>query len=122
MTKIKILVDDIELQAELNDSPAAQAIARVLPIKSRGSLWGEEIYFSIGAVVDDPNTVSVVQEGDLGFWEPGNAFCIFYGRTPASRGNEIRPASPVNVVGRIAEGWEQLKKLKRGPMVTIEKA
>ena len=122
MTKIKIRVDDLDLQGELNDTPAAEAIARGLPLKSRGSLWGEEIYFSIGVVVDDPATVSVVQEGDLGFWEPGNAFCIFYGRTPASRGNEIRPASPVNVVGRITSGWEALKKLKRGPMVIVEKA
>lgn len=121
MTKIKLLIDNIELRAELNDSLAAQAISKALPIESRGNLWGDEIYFSIDVKVDDRNTVPVVEKGDLGFWPPGNAFCIFYGKTPASRGDEIRPASPVNVIGRVIDDVEILKTLKRGPKVIIEK-
>jgi hypothetical protein len=67
------------------------------------------------------NPKEVVEMGDLGYWPPGSAFCIFFGRTPASRGDEIRPASPVNVVGRISGDPRIFKKVRGGEKVTLEK-
>ena len=62
----------------------------------------------------------VVEMGDLGYWPPGQAFCIFFGPTPMSRGDEIRPASPVNVVGRVVGDTRSLKSGRSGARVTIE--
>jgi uncharacterized protein len=58
--------------------------------------------------------------GDLGYWPPGQAFCIFFGPTPMSRGDEIRPASPVTVVGRVIGDARVFKRVRPGTSVTIE--
>jgi hypothetical protein len=60
--------------------------------------------------------------GDLGYWPSGSAFCIFFGPTPASRGNEVRPASAVNVIGRVSGDARVFKKVGDGVKVKIEKA
>ncbi|HHY12707.1 MAG TPA: hypothetical protein GX529_08770 [Firmicutes bacterium] len=121
MKKITLKIDDMVLDAELNDSPTANAVWEALPISARGNLWGDEIYFEIPVNVTFADKKAVVDKGDLGYWEPGRAFCIFYGPTPASRGGEIRPASPVNVIGRVKGNVEQLKDLSRPPQVVIER-
>lgn len=99
--KITVKVDDIKADAELNDSETAQKIWEMLPIKSEVSIWGNEIYFPIAIKIGLEDAKAVVSEGDLGYWPLGTAFCIFFGPTPMSQGDEIRPASPVNVFGRI---------------------
>ncbi|MEA3485440.1 MAG: cyclophilin-like family protein, partial [Candidatus Aerophobetes bacterium] len=83
--------------------------------------WGEEIYFSIPVKMELENAKAVVSEGDLGYWPPGTAFCIFFGLTPASQGDEIRPASPVNVFGRIIGDPKIFKKVKSGAEIIVEK-
>ncbi len=112
-----------EVYAELSDenSETARAIWEALPIEAKASTWGDEIYFSIPVEAGAENTKEVVEMGDLGYWPPGSAFCIFFGRTPASRGDEIRPASPVNVVGRISGDPRIFKKVRGGEKVTLEK-
>ena len=99
--KILITIGEIKAEAELNDSKTAELIYQALPIEGNGSFWGDEIYFSIPVDAEAENPKEVVEMGDLGYWTAGNAFCIFYGPTPASMGDEIRPASGVNVFGRI---------------------
>ena len=113
-----------EVYAELSDeSPrTVQAIWAALPIEARANTWGDEIYFSIPIEVEAENPREVVELGDLGYWPPGSAFCIFFGPTPASRGAEIRPASPVNVFGRILGDPKVFKKVKGGERVHIERA
>jgi len=70
--------------------------------KARANTWGDEIYFPIPVQMDESDDArEVVEIGDLGYWPPGHAFCIFFGRTPASRGNEARAASPVNPLGHV---------------------
>jgi hypothetical protein len=102
MRRITITAGDVSAQAVLNDSPTAGAIWEALPISARASTWGDEIYFGIPVHLDEASDAKeVVSLGDLGYWSPGHAFCIFFGRTPMSRGNEIRPASAVNVFGRL---------------------
>ena len=112
------------VEATLSDkSPVtAKSIYDALPITGRANLWGDEIYFSITVEAEPENGKTVVELGDLGYWPPGNAFCIFFGPTPMSRGDEIRPASAVNVFGKITGDPKVFKKVRNGETVTIEKA
>jgi len=119
--KITIRVENIKAAAELNDSETAQEIWEALPIKSKVNTWGDEIYFSIPIKIGLENAKAVVSAGDLGYWPSGTAFCIFFGPTPMSQGDEIRPASPVNVFGRIAGDPGIFKQVKPGAKIIIEK-
>ena len=119
--KVKITAGNVSMEAELNDSSTAHMIWNALPIEKHGNTWGDEIYFSIPVRAQEENAKAVVQKGDIAYWPPGTAFCIFFGPTPASSGNEIRPASPVNVVGRLLGTPEEFKKVSSGEKVTIEK-
>ena len=120
--KITITVKDVKTSAELNDSNTAQKIWEALPIKGSVNIWGDEIYFSIPVNVGLENAKEIVLEGDLGYWPPGNAFCIFFGPTPASQGDEIRPASPVNIFGKIIGDPKVFKKVSSGAKIIIEKS
>jgi hypothetical protein len=117
--KIHIKVGAIEAEAELNDTKTAQAILETLPIKSRINLWGDEIYFSIPLRLKLEAGQELVNIGDLGYWPDGNAFCIFFGPTPASRVDEIRPASPVTVFGKVIGDATVFKKLTTRTEITI---
>ena len=86
-----------------------------------GQTWGDEIYFDIGLSIGAESPHETVQMGDLGYWPPGSAFCIFFGPTPASRGSEIRPASPVNVFGRVSGDARVFKKVRSGTVVLVER-
>jgi len=118
--KIRITAGSVSVEAELNDSKTAAAIAAALPIQARGQTWGDEIYFDIGLALAAEGPRDVVEMGDLGYWPPGQAFCIFFGPTPMSRGDEIRPASAVNVVGRVVGDPRSFKSVRSGARVTIE--
>jgi len=104
-TEIVVMVEDLRLNGYLNDSPTAQDLAAALPFSGKAHRWGDEIYFpvpQVAAELDDTARM-VVEVGDLGFWPPGKAFCIFFGLTPSSVPGEIRPASAVNLVGRLTD-------------------
>lgn len=117
--KITIAAGIVELEAELNDTATAEAIWNALPISASGNTWGDEIYFRIPVAAEPEDLQEVVDFGDLAYWPPGNAFCVFFGPTPASRGDEIRPASPVAVVGRIVGGAARLREVPAGAPVTV---
>ena len=119
--KIIITVDNVKISAQLNDNKTAQNIWDALPIEGRVNTWGDEIYFSIPVDVGSEKAKAVVSEGDLGYWPPGSAFCIFFGLTPASQGDEIRPASPVNIFGKIIGDPKVFKKVSSGAKIIIEK-
>ena len=118
---IRIAAGQISAAAELNDSKTADAIWDALPIEAKAQTWGDEIYFGIPVRAESDRAKEVVALGDLGYWPPGHAFCIFFGPTPASRGDEIRPASPVNVVGRVNGDATMFKKVRAGTRVTLER-
>ena len=117
---IRITAGTVALPAELNDSTTAAAIAKALPIEAKAETWGDEIYFGIGLSLAGESPKEVVGMGDLAYWPPGKAFCIFFGPTPMSQGDEIRPASAVNVVGRVVGDARAFKKVRAGNRVTIE--
>ena len=119
--RIRLRCGEIEATATLDDSSTAQAIWDALPIRGSASVWGDEIYFRIPVALTEENAQELVELGDLGFWPPGNAFCIFFGPTPMSRGNEIRPASPVNVFGRVEGDTGAFKRVTSGTQVVIER-
>jgi len=120
--KITVRVENIKANAELNDSETAQKIWEALPIESNVNTWGDEIYFPIPVKIGLEGAKTVVSEGDLGYWPLGAAFCIFFGPTPMSQGEEIRPASPVNVFGRIMGDSKIFKKVTSGAKIIVEKA
>jgi hypothetical protein len=119
---IRITAGEVSAQAQLNDSRTAGAVWDALPIQAKAQTWGDEIYFAIGLTLAEESPRDIVEQGDLGYWPPGQAFCIFFGKTPASRGDEIRPASPVNVLGRIVGDAKTFKKVRAGAPVTIARA
>jgi hypothetical protein len=112
-----------DVEARLTEENlTALAIWEALPIEGRAITWGDEIYFSIPLSLEPEDPKEVVEEGDLGYWPPGNAFCIFFGHPPVSRGDEIRPSSPVNVFGKIVCNPKIFKKVKSGEPVRIAKS
>ncbi len=123
--EVKIRVGDLEAYAWLNETDTAAKVFEILPITSSVNVWGDEIYFRIPVETDLENAKETVSLGDIAYWPQGNALCIFFGRTPVSEGEEIRPASPVNIIGGV-EGdresfHELLGKFKRGEEITINR-
>ncbi|MGC9316651.1 MAG: cyclophilin-like fold protein [Armatimonadota bacterium] len=121
-TAITITAGEVEIEAELNDTECAQMIAEALPIEGAAGTWGEEIYFSIDVDCPAEDLQPAVEHGDLGYWPPGSAFCMFFGMTPESTEDEIRPASPVTVIGKMSGDLEALKQVSSGAKVVIERA
>ena len=119
--RIRIEAGSAEALAELNDTGTAQAIWEALPIRGQASLWGDEIYFSIPVSMGLEKGQEVVNVGDLGYWPQGKAFCIFFGPTPVSQGNEIRPASAVTVFGRVTSDTTVFKKVAAGEKIIIDR-
>jgi len=121
MTTIRILANDCSFSATLNDSATADAIREALPIEGLANVWGDEIYFRIPVSLPEAADARAdVEVCDLAYWPPGNAFCIFFGPTPVSHGDEPRAASPVNIFGRIDASPEQLRTIADGSPIRIE--
>jgi hypothetical protein len=122
MRRIRIAAGKAVGLAVLNDTKTADAVWNALPIEARANTWGDEIYFGIPVVLGEDSAQAVVQMGDLGYWPPGKAFCIFFGPTPASVGSDIRPASPVNVFGRLEADATAFKAVRSGETMRITRA
>lgn len=117
--EITISSGDLVMEAALNDTTIANKLKGILPITTTTNTWGEEIYFTIPLEEILENPQEIVNEGDLGYWPPGHAFCIFFGVTPASRGTEIRAASAVTVIGKVLGDATRFKEIQRGQAITI---
>lgn len=121
--KILIRSGDIEMSAELNDSPTSLALWAVLPLSATANTWGDEVYFEVPVNQNlDATASTVVKVGDLGYWPSGRAFCIFFGPTPISRGDEIRPASAVNVIGEVMGDARAFKAVRDGDLIELDAA
>jgi uncharacterized protein len=123
MRKLKLTLGSVVLEAELLDTPTAAALFGAAPFTSRASTWGDEVYFATPVeVAPEPGAKDVMQPGELAYWPPGHAIAIGFGRTPASRGDEIRLASPCNVWGRALGDVKQLKAVRAGTTIAVEPA
>ena len=119
--RIAIRIGTLSMEAELNETPTPKKIAAALPLRTSFSTWGDEIYFAIpvDAVLDD-SAQDVVELGDLGYWPPGKALCIFFGQTPVSQPGKIMPASAVNVIGKVLGDATAFKAVMREREVSVE--
>lgn len=112
----------IAIEAELRESKLAQSIAAILPFEGRVNTWGKEIYFPIPLRSDIILPQGLVQKGDIGYWPEGACLCLFFGPTPVSLNEEeIRPASDVEVVGRLLGDVSVLERISSGSAVKIVK-
>lgn len=113
----------VSMEAELNDTGTAERIWEALPIVGRANTWGDEIYFEIPVEMDaSPDARADVDVGELGYWPRGEAFCIFFGPTPASTDEQPVAASPVNVVGRVLGDPAAFRKVPAGATIVLERA
>jgi len=120
--RIIIEAGGITNEAILAESETAKAIWDSLPIESTCNIWGDEVYFSIPVSLSlDETAKEIVDMGDLGYWPTGKALCIFFGPTPISEGGEIRPASAVNIVGKIIGNPKTFKKVSSGIKIQVKK-
>ena len=119
--KFKIISKNFEFLVELNDSKTSQEIIKKLPIVSRSNIWGNEIYFQIPVYSELENGIDILDTGSVAYWPPGNAFCIFFGKTPASTKDKPQAASPVTVIGKIIDNKSlpDLKKISDGDIIEL---
>ena len=121
MRKVKMTMGAIVLEAEVLNTPSADAIYAALPMESSANTWGDEVYFSIPvSVAAEPDARDVMIPGDIAYWPPGAAVAIAYGPTPASQGNELRLASPSNVWARALGEVGLLRTVAPGTPVKME--
>ena len=120
--EIRITCDYFELHADLKDTPTARAIYASLPIEATVQKWGGEVYFRIAVDMPlDETAQEELEPGTLAYWPTGQAFCIFFGQTPASKNSEPRAYSPVNIVGTIQGNINPLNQLWDGDSIKINK-
>ena len=119
--QIRIQTGSVIASAELYETKTANAIWQALPLGGNIRTWGEEIYFAIPLKMELEEGQQVVNSGDLGYWPPGSAFCIFFGPTPVSREEEIRAASPVNIFGKLIDDPKVFKEVKEGEIIVVER-
>jgi len=120
--KLKMTIGPVKLEAELFDTPTADAIYAKLPFNSMASTWGDEVYFPTPVRVSkEADAKDVVEAGELAFWVEGDSIAIGFGPTPISRGKEIRLAARTNIWGKALEPVTQLRKVKDGDFIRVEK-
>ncbi len=120
--KITVRLDGTDFRAELDNGAITTALAAAMPLTVRMTRWGDELYGDIGEVgetlTDLPEGREIMSVGELAYWKPGNALCIFYGPTPVSTDSRPRAASAAVVIGRVLDEVESLKSC--GPSVKCE--
>ena len=115
---------NIELELDDSSSPkTVKSFLECLPFTVEINLWGEEIYTDESPIsVGEENAKSPVELFDVAFWPTGKAICLFYGATPIGKKDEIKPYSPVNIIGKILDPDKHiLAELKNGTNVTFQK-
>ncbi|MGH6896170.1 MAG: cyclophilin-like fold protein [Geminicoccaceae bacterium] len=123
MRALKLTIGDVEIRAELLDTPTAAALYEAAPFAAAASTWGDEVYFRTPvSCAREAGARAVVEPGELAFWPDGDAIAIGFGRTPISQGDECRLASPCNIWGRALDDLKQLKSVRAGATIRVERA
>ena len=120
MRKIKFDFGSVAIEAEVLDTPTADAIWRALPMNGEALRWGDEVYFEVPvAAKREPEARAVVEAGEIAYWPDGNAIAIGFGPTPVSAASEIRLASPCNVWAKAIGDVRRLKSVPAGTRVAV---
>ena len=123
MPRIKFDFATLTLEAELSDTPTAKAVLAKLPYEARVMTWGEEVYFDVPVETPrEKDARAVVTPGEVAYWPDGPCIALGYGRTPISKGDETRLASPCNIFGKLLGDAKSLAKVKAGAKVTVTRA
>ncbi len=120
MTRIRFDFGTLSLDAELFDTPTARAIAAALPFSSSVLTWGEEVYFEVPVkVAREKDARAVVTPGEVAYWPEGHCIALGFGRTPISRGDETRLASPCNIFAKALGDVKALARVRAGTRVEV---
>jgi uncharacterized protein len=123
MRQLKITVGDVPVRVELLDTPTAAALYEAAPFDAVASTWGDEVYFGTPvSCAREADARSVVVPGELAFWPDGEAIAIGFGRTPISRADECRLASPCNIWGKALDDVQALRAVRAGAAIRVERS
>jgi uncharacterized protein len=119
--KILISIGKVKIEAQLLDTSTATNIKDALPFGSKAQAWGDEIYFETPVMSElEDNAKNIVEAGELAFWAEGSCIAIGFGKTPASKGDEIRLAAKANIWAHAITDVTLLKPCKAGDFVFVE--
>ena len=120
--QVRITAGDVTATATLNDGATAEAFWAALPVTGSANTWGDEVYFAIPLEAEPaPDARADMTVGEIAYWPPGSAFCIFFGPTPASTTGEPRAASEVNPLGTVDGDVAVFTAVRDGETVRIER-
>ena len=122
MHNINLKFPSYTINIKLRSTKTANAIKNILPFKSIVKTWGEEIYFEIPIEENldlENDAKDIINVGEIAYWVEGKCIAIGYGKTPISKGNEIKLAARTNIWGDANLNVERLKNIKDGDEVII---